>query len=322
MKTFFDLLITLGILVTAIPAVILLYSRAKRKRSWEYNHKTITLIISIILLIGTLVLIYGSFVEPRLLVTNRYEIDLEKIEKPITIVFIADFQVGKYKQNAWVKKTVQRTLELQPDLVFLGGDQVDNGYYEPQETSYLEPLKKLAGQIPTYAIHGNHEYGIGGGKSITNHKYRLANVSKETQIALKNLGITFLSNKLEKITVNDQSFYLFGGDAFWAQKLDYSVLEQRKEDLATLALIHNPVVAFEAHNYYIDLMLSGHTHGGQVRLPFIGPVARVDKIIPGKWYQGLHEYEGMKFLVTSGVGETGTRARLFNPPEIVLLTIK
>ena len=69
-------------------------------------------------------------------------------------------------------------------------------------------------------------------------------------------------------------------------------------------------------------MLSGHTHGGQIRLPFIGPLGKVDSITPKTWYQGWNNIDEMKLFVTSGIGESGTRARLFNPPEIVILTLE
>ena len=322
MGTFFDLLICLFLVITALPAVILLYSRTKRKHSWEYAHKTITLVISIILLTSTLILVYGSFIEPRLLITKRYEIDLAKINQPITIVFIADFQVGKYKQTAWVEKVVKRILILKPDLVLIGGDQVDNESLNLKELSYLEPLEKLAKQIPTYAIPGNHEYGVSCFWGIATKCAHSGDINFETKQALENLNIKYLSNDLEKITLQEQSFYLFGGDSYWAQKLNYTNLDKRQEDLATLALIHNPLATYQATKKDIDLILSGHTHGGQVRLPFLGPVARVDSLIPAQWYQGLQQYEDTQLLVTSGVGETGTRARLFNPPEIILLTIK
>lgn len=321
MHIFFDLLITIGIVITALPAVILLYSRSKRKKSWEYNHKKLSLLLSLILLLGTTILLYGSFVEPQLLITNYYEVDLDNIEEEIKIAFVADYQLGIYKQTDWTNKTVDRILELEPDIILLGGDNVDNANYNLEELTYLEPLARLAKIIPTYAIQGNHEYGVGGGKSIYNSKYRVANMSQETKKKFTSLGIKTLENELEVIEINNSKFYLFGADSFWAGKLNYKILEKRNLDIPTIAMIHNP--AFYIKSYpEIDLVLSGHTHGGQIRLPFVGPLGKVDDILPSKYYQGLHELDtGTKLLVTSGIGETGTRARLFNPPEIVMITI-
>ena len=318
---FFDVLITLIITITALPAVILLYSRNKRKHSWENKNKNLSLILALILLLGASTVAYGSFIEPQLIITNYQEINLEKINSPVKIAIIADFQVGYFKKEKYVEKVTDRILKLNPDLVFIVGDIVDNAVYEKNEARHLSPIKKLADIIPTYAIHGNHEYGIGGGKSILEPEYRTADVSAETKEIVESFGIRYLVNEMKEIEVREEKFYLFGGDSIWAGKLDYSILENRNEKLATIALIHNPLAVFQAHKQNIDMMLSGHTHGGQIRLPFIGPLARIDNILPAEWYQGWNEFEGMKFFVTSGIGESGTRARLFNPPEIVMLTV-
>ena len=72
----------------------------------------------------------------------------------------------------------------------------------------------------------------------------------------------------------------------------------------------------------VDLVLSGHTHGGEIRLPFIGPVGPMPTVLPREYDKGYKEYKGIPVFITSGVGSTGTRVRLFNPPEIVVLTIE
>lgn len=319
---YFDVLIALLITITALPAVILLYSRKSRKNSWEYKYKNWSLFIALILLLGTAVVAYGSFIESRIIITNYQEIDLEKIKTPIKIIFVADFQVGNAKKDKYVKKVADRILELKPDLILIGGDIVDNEFYQSKEANFFAPMAEVTKIIPTYAIHGNHEYGIGGGKSILEPRYRTGDVSAETKKIVESFGIKYLVNNLEKININNEKFYLFGGNSIWAGNLDYSILETRDENLATIAIIHNPLSVFQAQKHNIDLLLSGHTHGGQIRLPFIGPVGRIDNVLPADWYQGWNEFEGLNFFVTSGIGESGTRARLFNPPEIVMLTIK
>ncbi|HAT03683.1 MAG TPA: hypothetical protein DCS29_02810 [Candidatus Magasanikbacteria bacterium] len=323
MHLFFDLLITIGLIMTAYPAVILLYSRSQRPQSWEYKNKMYSLILSLIFFTGTAIFVWGSFIEPKIIVINYKNIDLEEIKKPIRIALISDMQIGSYKETLWIQKIVDKTLALHPDIVLLAGDQVDNATYRPEEFRYLEPLKQLAEQIPTYAIHGNHEYGIGGGKAIENPKYRVADVSKEAREAVEKLGIHYLQNDLEIISVNDEQLYLFGADEWWGGVHDFSKLNMRdNSDIPTILLMHNPAAIPEILKLKdIDIMLSGHTHGGQIRLPFIGPVARVEDV-PAKWHKGLHNINNMKLFVTSGIGETGTRARLFNPPEIALLIIQ
>lgn len=322
MQLFFDILIAILFSITVLPAVILLSARNRKFNSWEYKHKNLSLLMVVILLIGSTILLYGSFIEPRILVTNYYEVDLPNLEKPIRIAFLSDFQVGKYKQTDWTTKLVNRILILKPDLVFIGGDQVDNESYEPEEFDYLLPLKDLAKKIPTYAVLGNHEYGIGSGLSVNNSSFRVADVSEEAIKNLNELGINIMRNNLEIITINSSSFYLFGGDEYWGQHLKFDNLANRKDNIPTLALIHNPAFILESHPT-MNLILSGHTHGGQIRLPFLGPIGIVDQFLPKMYYQGLHNFDNQdQILITSGAGESGARARLFNPPEIILLTIK
>ncbi len=324
MKLYFDLLISIGIIITALPAVILLYNSIKRKHSWEYKNKKLTKLFSAILLLGTLTILYGSFIEPNILVTNNQSIHLSGIDSPIRIAFIADFQVGPYKKTAHIEKVVNRIISLEPDIVLIGGDQVDNGGTPNDETIYLEPLKKLVSAgLPVYSIHGNHEYGVGSELSMKDRKKRLPNVSTQVQESMEALGIRYLINELEEISVRNQSFYIFGGDSLlFDNALSFDALQKREKTIPTIALIHNPAAAWETSKQNVDLMLSGHTHGGQIRLPFLGPIGRADKIIPLDWYQGLKKVDEMQLFVTSGTGETGARSRLFNPPEVVLITLK
>ncbi len=221
MKTFFDTLITLGIVITALPAVILLYEK-KRENTWEARHKKASLAIAIILFIGTMTVICGSFIEPKFLVINKQEIDLVGINKPIKIAFIADFQVGPYRHENYVKKVVKKIISLNPDLIFLGGDHVDNGGTPEDETKYLAPLAELPKYAPTFAIHGNHEYGVGTDLMGAFENRRLPDVSREVEQALSTIDIDYLTNELRLLSISGQKLYLFGGNSSEARKLNFS----------------------------------------------------------------------------------------------------
>lgn len=322
-KYFYDLLITIGITITALPAVILLYSRARRQWSWESRHKKVSGGIAALLLLTAMAIIYGSFIEPHFLVVNQQNIDIPNMTNQIKIALIADLQVGPYRQTTEVEKMVNRILELQPDLALIGGDHVDNEAAVEDETVYLAPLKKLADAIPTYAVHGNHEYGVTSGKSEDEPRRQyFPDISQHVKSKLEGLGVKYLVNQLEKIEIKNTAFYLFGGDEYWAGNLNFDELKNRFESIPTIALIHNPSFQFSPYPPDIDLILSGHTHGGQIRLPFFGPLGNADPLLPREQYQGLFKLnERIQLFVTSGIGETATRARLFNPPEIILATI-
>jgi len=321
MKLFFDILIIILLATTALPAVLLLRHYFTNKESWERKHKKITFFIVFCLLFGFLCVFYGSFIEPRLIYVRKTSIDIKKINKPIKVVLLADYQVGPYKKNDYVERSIDKILELKPDVVLMAGDHIMNFFDEDDEMQYLKPLERLAKKVPVYAVHGNHEYGVSGGRSLYDPQYRLIDFSFETKQFMEKLGIKYLVNDLEVIEINGQKINLFGGDSYWAQKLNLSELKTRDYSLSTIALIHNPTAVYDVDGYDVDLMLAGHTHGGQIRIPLWGAFKKVDRYLPKSWYKGWVEYENTKMYVTSGIGETGVRSRLYNRPEIVLLNI-
>ncbi|MFH1291609.1 MAG: metallophosphoesterase [bacterium] len=321
MKYFFDILILILIAISTIPAFIIFRHRRNSVKSWEHKHKIASLSIALLLAFGATIVIYGSFVEPRFLIVKQEKIDLEKITAPIKIAILADIQVGPYKQTEYAEKAVNKILSLNPDIVFLAGDHINNSGDNIDETKYLKPLEKLARAVPVFAVHGNHEYGVSDDASFFDPKYRLPDLSDNVKSKMEEMGIKYLVNEKKEIEINGQKMYIFGGDSFWAQKLDLRPLAKNEKSLATIALIHNPAAIFSASGYDIDMMVAGHTHGGQIRLPLLGPVFTVDNVIPRSWHSGWVEYSGMNMYVTSGAGETGPRSRLLTPPEIVLLTV-
>lgn len=307
--------------MTALPAVILLQHRCKNKESWEYRYRKSSLILAIVLFFGTGILLYGSFIEPKFLIIKQESIDLSNIDKPIKIALFADLQVGPYRDGDYVAKISKTIIAQKPDLVLIAGDHINNSGDDKDEVVLLENIKLIAKDLPVYAVHGNHEYGVSDGASFYDEKFRLPDLSGQVEKYMSELGIKYLTNEKELVKIKDQELYLFGGDSYWAQKLDLKKLSKKEKEIPTIALIHNPAAIFDLSGYDVDLVIAGHTHGGQIRLPFIGPLIPVDNVIPRKWHQGWVKYKNIKMYVTSGAGETGVRSRLLAPPEIVMLTI-
>jgi len=203
-----------------MPAFFLLRHFYCNKNSWERRHKKVTLIIFSLLIFCFILVAYGSFIEPRIVIVREEKIDLPKINKPIKVALISDFQVGPYKRDVYVKKIVDMILESKPDVVLMAGDYIMNFFYNEDEIRYLKPLEQLTKKVPVNAVHGNHEYGVSSGRSIYDEKYRLADQSVATKKAMEKLGIRYLVNELEVVKINGQKFNLLGGDSYWAQKLD------------------------------------------------------------------------------------------------------
>ncbi len=300
---FYDSCIGIGLLTSLLIGIIFLHS---------------TPLISLVGFIAFGILIWVSFVEPHLITINRVPIPLQRSTRPFTIAVLTDLHAGPYKKTEFFERVVTRTIALNPDLVVIVGDHVYNCVTDLHEVTYLSPLKKLAQYFPVYAVHGNHEYGMGESRP------EYADVSEHVKKIMQSYGITYLQNETTKIAINEQEITLFGGDEVWARKLDYTSITRRDASSLTIALVHNPVYLYYPHPEGIDLTISGHTHGGQLRLPLIGPIARVDHLIPRHLYHGLHEPERPhEFLfISRGLGESEPRARLFCPPEIALLEIK
>jgi predicted MPP superfamily phosphohydrolase len=201
---------------------------------------------------------------------------------------------------------VKKTNAERPDIIFLLGDYILGAEGDVHD---LDSFKNLSAPLGIHAILGNHDYD--------NER------EVEVQRELESLGIRVLKNENEKIDLSDgQSFYLAGASDMWHD----ADLKETFRGLSTtdtvIFLSHNPDAVLESEIQLADLMLSGHTHGGQIRLPFFGAVSRIPTELGQRYDEGWFEKNGVDFFVTSGVGEMGPRARLFNPPEVVILELK
>ncbi len=311
----FDFIIYFGL--TASLLISLYIVRGFRKKIITY--KKISAFILSLSLLSFFVLIYGSFIEPNIIVEKHEVLDLPNITEPITVALIADYQVGPYRRADFVKRSVEKMLRTKPDMVLIAGDLIDNNGSRHDELSYLAPLGELADQIPTYAVNGNHEHGA---MSINPAAPRFENKIDETKKVAEDLGITYLVNQLAITEIRGQKIYIYGSDDWWGGNTNFEALKMRELGIPTIVMNHNPAAIQEAQKFGIDFFVAGHTHGGQVRLPFIGALYRVDTSFPRSWDKGFYEYNGLKAYTTSGLGESITRARLFNLPEIVYFDIE
>lgn len=258
---------------------------------------------------------YTHWVEPHWLDVGRHEIKVAKTPKksPLKILQMSDFHSSSYVSLDYLRGAVELGLSLQPDLICLTGDFVTAGNSGVDGLAKI--LAPLAQAAPTFACLGNHDGGawtrIHGGFADT-----LA-----VRGLLNDTGVTLLHNSRREISVRDWKITLAGLGDFWSgemQPLAVFTEPMGAGSDATVLLSHNPDTKTFLKTYAWDLMLCGHTHGGQVRLPFIGtPFAPVqDK----KFVEGLRRWENRWVHITRGVGNLhGIR---FNcRPEVSLLTL-
>ena len=355
---FFSIIIY-GYFVLAIFLIYIIGRDRKKPTVFFGQHKNWALGIIGVIILGTLMAFNAHFIEPWTIKTTPVEIKISGVTTSIKIAFISDIQVGNHKKSAWVEKIVERIKQEKPDLVILGGDLIDNEGTFEDESVYLEPLRSIATTYPTFAVLGNHEYGIGSGV-VGFDQYYTGDRSAEVIERLKNLGIRLLRNDLACPEIREQAICLYGIDDLWGGKPNFTALvgchseakptrlaegsPRRKNPLTNdkgsfaaaqddnymsttsplIFITHNPddIKLWPNNLRAPDLTLAGHTHGGQVWFPFVGPLGNAGISLPNKYYRGLNYYNDTPIYTSVGIGESGGAVRFWTLPEIAIINLK
>lgn len=318
MSIFFDSVIVL-FLAASLALGINIWRDRKRQNTWESRHPRLTICTSLFLFFSFLVVIWGSFIEPRLLTTNHVSIDLPNFEptKPVRLALISDIHVGTYKKDGWIRRVSKRIIEEKPDLVLLAGDFIVS---KPKHARYLSEFSGLTLRIPTYAVLGDHDYDVRKRKNEISIKEEVASKVRET---LQKAGAHVMANESQNLEINGAIFSLIGLDDWLSGRTQTEELKNQSTEKPVIVLVHNPDFILNPESKKADLILAGNTHGGQIRLPWIGPVPHLPSRLPRNFDEGLFTLQnGTKLFITSGISESGPRARLFNPPEIVILELR
>lgn len=303
--------------LTAGVASFLIWLKIERFKDFS----RFSILYSLILMLAGIifgVVLYGSFIAPRKIKVIYHSIDVPRIhfDQPLRIAVISDLHLGPYKKTSFAKKVVQQVDELHPDLVLLAGDFISAN---ADEMGYGSPLQILADKYMTYAVLGNHDSGL-----FSSPEDFVFEPAKRAAMLdwLAKYHIKALLNEAQYISVQGKNFWLAGVEDFDARRDNEALAKSQvtTKDL-TILLAHNPDVVYGAEKVGFDLVVAGHTHGGQVRLPWYGPMGRIPTRLGQHFDRGEFDFGPTKLFITSGIGESGARARLFNPPEIVILRV-
>ena len=230
-----------------------------------------------------------------------------------TIALLSDFHFDPYFSVHPIEASISIVNRLAPDLIVLTGDFVSIPQFEGNEekgASAAEPCADLLRQMHArhglWAVMGNHDY-------YTN-PWRITS-------ALQARGINVLANRSVPIEQDGARFWLAGVNDVVSGTADLdATLHTVPENEAAILLAHEPDYADEVARYRVDLQLSGHSHGGQVRLPLVPPLflPKLGK----KYVWGLYRIGPLTLYTNAGIGTVVLPIRFNCPPEITLLTLR
>lgn len=263
-----------------------------------------------------LLVAYGSFLEPHILVTRRFSVPFPFAE-PMKIAVVSDLHVGPYKGKDWIARVVQHVNQHLPDMVLIPGDFIFDAQTDLEE---LSPLAELRAPHGVFAVIGNHDDGHY--LSLLRSPYTLPDRSRDLTTMLERMNIHVLRNTHAFVDIGDQQIAVAGIDDLWSNGSNIAGALTGIPDAVPVILVsHQPDVILQEKSKRAALIVTGHTHGGQIRLPLLGPVASLPTSLGRSYDQGLFPIGDRTTLaITRGAGETMVRARLFAWPEVMLLT--
>ncbi len=262
---------------------------------------------------------YSLLVEPRRFVVSRREIPVRGLPRELDglrLVQLTDIHHGPWLSLNYVRAVVDAANELEPDLVCLTGDYVHHSaaYIEP----VAEELARLRPRRAAVAVLGNHDWWEDADRM---------------RRALARTGTVLLDNDRRVLTPAgrlepraERGLAVCGVGDLWEDTPDYAAaLGGLPEGMPRLLLSHNPDVAEEpglvSGGRRVDLMLSGHTHGGQIRLPGLGTPITSSRY-GQKYARGLIQGPCCPVFICPGVGVSGLPLRFGVPPEVAVLVLR
>jgi len=261
----------------------------------------------------------ATFVEPDYPRLERVEIRLVKLPPALdgfTIAQLSDFHYDPYFSVTPIKAGIEMVNELKPDLVVLTGDFAtmplpeSRRHHNRQALRAVEPcaalLRSLQAPGGVFAILGNHDFSFGPEGVVE---------------ALQSQGIPVLRNQSVLIEKNGGRFWLAGLDDVLGRQANLDdALQKVPNGETTVVLCHEPDFADVVATRSVDLQISGHSHGGQVRLPVVGALYLPP--LGQKYPWGLRRLGSMQLYTNCGIGTVNLPIRWNCPPEVTLFTLR
>ncbi|MBP2001530.1 putative MPP superfamily phosphohydrolase [Paenibacillus shirakamiensis] len=272
------------------------------------------IIFVLFLLLGTGY--YATQIEPKSISVTRLDVVNDFV--PISfngtkIVQFSDTHLGPHYSVDQLQQLVDRINLMKPDIVVFTGDLMDNytQFGLDNRIKAQQVLKKIHAPLGKFAVFGNHDRGGGGSRG-----YKQYMVEAGFNVLVNEVH-TIRSTKGENIIIAGLDDFLLG------QPQVARTLRTLREQDFNLLLVHEPDIADQLQGYPIDLQLSGHSHGGQVRVPLLDPP--VTTLLAQKYVEGLYSLpytsKSLKLYVNRGIGTTRLPVRLFAKPELTVIQL-
>ena len=265
----------------------------------------------LILALAQLLVIYAWIVEPNWIEVTSHEASFKSLPgefNGLVVAHLSDLHIRKY--GARERRVVARLAESKPSVIVLTGDLTLEGSDPASIRQFLTALRDLKAAFGIWAVLGNHD-----------HWYPLAFGKDEVRTFYNDAGVSLLVNEGGRLGRGLDTLSLIGVDDPFSgyANLGESLRGMQRTPFAVL-LTHSPEIFMRADLVKFDLVLAGHTHGGQVRLPGIGApwLPAGSESFESGWFYGQYA----RMYVTRGIGTSVLPVRFFCRPEIALITLR
>lgn len=243
--------------------------------------------------------------DPEITRTDIWLNRLSAAHNGLRIVHLTDIHHSLFTPLEYVQRAVRMANHLRPDLVALTGD------YVTLSPAYIWPaaqaLGKLRARLGVFAVLGNHDFKVD---------------ADEVTRALRAQRIRVLRNAHHALSARGETLWVLGVDDLWSGEDDLpAALRSVPARDPKILLCHNPMGIHRAAAYGIDFVISGHTHGGQVRLPVVGSV-RGNSKLGERFIDGWNRLNGTQIYISRGIGRSVVPLRLNCPPEIACFRLR
>lgn len=284
------------------------------------------MIIKFSIIILICVIIFKVYIDNNFIQVSNYSISSIKLPKEFNkfkILQLSDLHSKKFGKDN--KKLIEKIEAANPNVIVITGDMVNDDF---DLSSFISILANLIKSYKVYYIIGNHEQNI----MLRDNAQFISMIDK-----IKRLGVIVINNEKVRISIGKEYINLYGlymGLKYYrnfrnknSRSINFSVEDMEKlvgkcnKSTYNILLSHNPFYFHTYSNWGADLVLTGHVHGGMIKLPFLGGVFSPEHSFFPKYYEGMYKNCNSFMNVNRGLGRGNFCIRLFNKPELSVITL-